>query len=477
MPHDFHRGRHTGLLVPLFSVPSRVSWGVGEIPDLVDLARWIRNAGCSFVQLLPLNEMAHGQNSPYSAMSAMAIDPVFISPARSVEVQKAGGSALLSDDERQALGRSRRAPAIDYAMVRRLKSRAFRAAFDVFEREEWSRDTARAQAFRAFIDRERWWLEEYTLFRTLHAHEQERSWRDWPAPLRDREPSALEAARSAHAHDILYYGYLQWLAAEQWRDARASCGIGVFGDFPFMVSGDSADVWSRQADFRLDASVGAPPDAFSETGQDWGLPVYRWSDIESGGYEWLAARVRRSADLFDGYRVDHLVGFFRTYVREQDGRAGFVPAVESEQIAQGERLLRLFRSTGARVIAEDLGVIPNFVRATLAGMEIAGYKVLRWEREWDEPGRPFRDPRAYPACAVATTGTHDTETLAEWWDAAPIDERRALAAVASLRDTSLDPDAPFSGRARDTILAALIASSADLVLLPIQDVFGWRDRI
>jgi 4-alpha-glucanotransferase len=110
-------------------------------------------------------------------------------------------------------------------------------------------------------------------------------------------------------------------------------------------------------------------------------------------------------------------------------------------------------------------------------MEIAGYKVLRWEREWDEPGRPFRDPGAYPACAVATTGTHDTETLAEWWDAAPIDERRALAAVASLRDTSLDADAPFSGRARDTILAALIASSADLVLLPIQDVFGWRDRI
>ncbi|HEY3885732.1 MAG TPA: 4-alpha-glucanotransferase, partial [Vicinamibacterales bacterium] len=354
MPHDFHRGRHTGLLVPLFSVPSRASWGVGEIPDLVDLARWIRNAGCSFVQLLPLNEMAHGQNSPYSAMSAMAIDPLFISPARSVDVQKAGGRALLSDDERHALERSRRAPAIDYATVRALKSRAFRAAFEVFEHDEWSRDTARAQAFRAFIDRERWWLDEYALFRALHAHEQERSWRDWPAPLRDREPSALEAARSAHADDILYYAYLQWLAAEQWRDARASCGIGVFGDFPFMVSGDSADVWSRQADFRLDASVGAPPDAFSETGQDWGLPVYRWTDIEAAGYEWLAARVRRSADLFDGYRVDHLVGFFRTYVREQDGRAGFVPAVESEQIAQGERLLRLFRSTGARVIAEDL---------------------------------------------------------------------------------------------------------------------------
>jgi len=91
---------------------------------------------------------------------------------------------------------------------------------------------------------------------------------------------------------------------------------GVFGDFPFMVSGDSADVWARQKDFRFDASVGAPPDAFSETGQDWGFPAYRWRDIAAGGFRWLAQRARRNAALYDGYRVDHLVGFFRTYVRE-----------------------------------------------------------------------------------------------------------------------------------------------------------------
>ena len=477
MARDFFRGRHAGVLVPLFSIPSRESWGIGEIGDLPRFADWMKAAGFSLVQLLPINEMAHGQNSPYSALSAMSIDPLFISPARAIDVQAAGGEMLLSADERSMLRAAREAPAVDYDLVRHVKTRAFRAAFDSFETNEWRADTQRARELRAFIERERWWLEEYCLFRALHAHERERSWRDWPAPLRDRDPAAIVAARAEFERELLYYAFLQWLAAGQWQDARSSSGIGVFGDFPFMVSGDSADVWSRQEDFRLDASVGAPPDAFSATGQDWGFPAYRWSDIAAGGYAWLSARARRSAELFDGYRVDHLVGFFRTYVREQDGRAGFVPAGEADQIAQGETLLELFRETGARVIAEDLGVIPNFVRAVLARLGIPGYKVLRWEREWDEAGQPFRDPRRYPSCAVATSGTHDTETLLEWWNNAPLEERRAVAAVPSLADAHIDPESPLTDRTRDALLAALLCSSADLVLLPIQDLFGWRDRI
>lgn len=477
MTRDFSRGRHAGVLVPLFSIHSRESWGIGEIGDLPHFADWMKRAGFSLVQLLPINEMGHGQNSPYSALSAMAIDPLFISPAQVIDVQDIGGEALLSSEERSALQAAREAPSIHYDLVRQVKTTAFRAAFERFETSEWRAGTGRGEELRAFMERERWWLDEYCLFRALHAREHEKYWREWPAPLRDRQPSALAAARADLARDILYYAYLQWLADQQWRDARAASGVGVFGDFPFMVSGDSADVWSRQEDFRLDASVGAPPDAFSATGQDWGFPAYRWAEIAAGGYAWLAARARRSAELFDGYRVDHLVGFFRTYVRETDGSAGFVPGEEAEQIAQGEQLLELFRETGARVIAEDLGVIPAFVRAVLARLDIPGYKVLRWEREWDDPGQPFRDPTGYPACAVATSGTHDTETLADWWNNAPPDERRAVAAVPSLALMGIDPESPFSDRTRDALLQALLCSSADLVLLPIQDLFGWRDRI
>ncbi|HEX6463916.1 MAG TPA: 4-alpha-glucanotransferase, partial [Vicinamibacterales bacterium] len=279
MPRDFFRGRHAGLLLPLFSIASRESWGIGEIGDLPKLGAWMTEAGYSFVQLLPLNEMAVGQNSPYSALTAMAIDPVFISPAAVPDVQAIGGENFLPASERDELARVRDSRAIDYAGVRALKDHAFRAGFDHFLREHWKRNTARGRQLRLFAGRERWWLDEYAVFRALHAKYGGRGWREWDAPVRDRVPSALQAARRELETEILYYTYLQWLAAEQWNQARADMDPGVFGDFPFMVSGDSADVWSRQKDFRLDASVGAPPDAFSDTGQDWGFPAYRWREI------------------------------------------------------------------------------------------------------------------------------------------------------------------------------------------------------
>jgi 4-alpha-glucanotransferase len=473
MPRDFFHGRHAGLLVPLFSIPSRSSWGIGEIGDLPKLGAWMAEGGFSFVQLLPINEMADGQNSPYSAMSAMAIDPIFIAPAAVPDIEALGGEDLLSPDDRAQLAAARDARGVDYGVVRAIKTRALRAGFDHFRATEWDAGSRRAQRLKLFLERARWWLDDYALFRALHAREHGRHWREWPADLRDRQPEALARARQELAGEILFYSYLQWLAADQWVDARDACGVGVFGDFPFMVSGDSADVWSRQQDFRFDASVGAPPDAFSATGQDWGFPAYRWKTIAAGGFRWLAARARRSADLYDGYRVDHLVGFFRTYVREQSGEAAFVPPDQPEQVVQGERVLDVLSATGARIIAEDLGVIPRFVRETLERLEIPGYKVLRWEREWDAPGQPFRDPASYPQSSVATSGTHDTETVAQWWEEAPADERRAVAAIVG----GGDPEAPFDARVRDAIVTALYAASSDIVLLPIHDIFGWRDRV
>ena len=477
MAADRVDGRRAGLLVPVFSVPSRASWGIGEIADLPALGRWMVESGFRIVQLLPLNEMAGGQNSPYSALSAMAIDPVYIAPAHVPEVRALGGESFLSTAERAQLRAARESRRIEYALVRPIKNRVLRAAFDRFCATDWRGQTARAAALNAYIERERWWLDDYALFRAIHARAADRHWREWDPPLRDRDPGALEEARQELAAATLYYAYLQWLADEQWNAARSSCGVAIFGDFPFMVSGDSADVWARQEDFRLDASVGAPPDAFSEKGQDWGFPAYRWKEIEKGGYEWLAARARRSSELYDGYRVDHLVGFFRTYVREADGSAQFVPAEENAQISQGERLLRLFGAVGATVTAEDLGVIPEFVRSTLERLGIPGYKVLRWEREWHVEGQPFRDPAAYPPRSVATTGTHDTETLAEWWDLADEAERAAVVRIPRLRAAGCNPRAPFSEAIRDAILEVLFASGSDTVLLPIHDVFGWRDRI
>jgi 4-alpha-glucanotransferase len=477
MPRDVFHGRHAGMLVPLFSVPSRESWGIGELGDLPRLGRWMADAGFSLLQLLPINEMAEGQNSPYSAMSAMAIDPIYISPATVPDIGALGGEKLLTAAERRRLAKARASKGIDYSTVRTLKRRAFRAAFEQFLEHEWKQDTDRALRLKAFINQAQWWIDDYALFRALHARERGRAWQEWDAPLRDRQPEALQRAREELGTEILFYSYLQWLASNQWKQAREACGIGVFGDFPFMVSGDSADVWSRQHDFRLDASVGAPPDAFSETGQDWGFPAYRWDVVAAGGYQWLAARARPPAHLNHRYRVDHLVGFFRTYVRGEDGTATFVPPDEPSQIKQGQEVLEVLGATGARVTAEDLGVIPAFVRETLIRLEIPGYKVLRWERDWDKEGQPFRNPRNYATCSVATSGTHDTETLAEWWDTAAPEERAAMAALDLSEPPAIDPASPFNATIRDAILQLLYAAASDIVLLPIQDIFGWTDRI
>ena len=474
----FAAGRHAGALIPLFSIPSRHSWGVGEIADLPRLARWLAAAGLDFVQLLPVNEMAEGQNSPYSALTAMAIDPIFISIGDLPEFGDAGGEESLSAEERSRLDAARRAASVDYIAVRELKSRVLREAFETFVALEWHSGSARGAAFGRFIEQSRWWLEDYALFRALHDEHDKRSWVDWDPALSRRAPQMLAEARDRLDGLVLYYMWLQWVAEEQWQQARRDCGrVGVFGDFPFVVGADSADVWARQNEFRVDVSVGVPPDAFSETGQDWGLPAYRWDVVAASGDEWLRQRASRCGALFDGFRIDHLVGFYRTYMREPDGSAHFEPPDEPSQLAQGERLMAHFAETGSRLIAEDLGTVPDFVRQSLARLRVPGMKVLRWERHWDTDGQPFRDPAEYPPDSVATTGTHDTETVAEWWDTAPCDERRRVCEIPALRNAGCTPDDTFSADVRDALLSTLYSAGSDLLILPVQDIFGWRDRV
>jgi 4-alpha-glucanotransferase len=274
---------------------------------------------------------------------------------------------------------------------------------------------------------------------------------------------------------------LQWTADTQWRDARTQThGVEIFGDLPFMVDGDSADVWARQHQFRLDVSIGVPPDAFSETGQDWGMPLSRWDVMAAEGFNWLRDRARRSADLYHGYRVDHLVGFYRTYCRPKSkGVAFFTPAAQAEQQALGESMLEVLRAAGSEIVAEDLGDVPDFVRDSLTQLGIPGFRVLQWERKWHTHGAPFRDPADYPSISVATSGTHDTEPLVVWWRQTSEDDREKVDEIPTIHRLTngtgiADAD---EGRVRDVLLEALFASGSDLVMLPVTDVFGWSDRI
>jgi 4-alpha-glucanotransferase len=464
----------------LFSGPSSRSWGIGEILDLVPLCTWLHHAGCDLLQLLPVNEMATGGHSPYSAISSMAIDPIYISVWAVEDVTALGGETSLPEADRRRLEAVRHSTGIDYPAVRELKEHVLRRAFERFLAEEWSQESARASALATFRREEAWWLDEYAVFRALRATHRERAWWDWDAGLAARDVSALGAAREELADEILYRQYLQWVATAQWQAARRRIApVELFGDLPFMVGRDSADVWARQHAFDVSATVGTPPDAFSETGQDWGLPVYRWPVFARENDAWILERAARAAELFGGYRVDHVVGFYRTYVIPADESPRFfVPPDEPSQLAQGERLMRAFMHPGARVVAEDLGTVPDFVRTSLLRLGIPGYKVLRWERAWNQKGQAFLDPAAWPACSVATTGTHDTETLAEWWESADEAERRAVAAIPFLAARAFAAgDAALTPRVRDALLELMFASASDLLVLPFQDLFGWRDRV
>jgi 4-alpha-glucanotransferase len=449
--------RQSGIIVPLFSLTSRDGWGIGEFGDLPIFARWLSEAGQSIIQILPIQEMPPIESSPYSAMTAMAIDPIYITMLNVPDFAGLGGELALDGPEQAEVARLRQTPRIQYGSIRRLKDKWLRRSFDRFLKLEIARGSPRAARFDGFVTAQSWWLREYALFRSLHARHDELPWTQWPEPLARADEHALAEITETVRGELVYRCYLQWIAAEQWAEAkRRSWPVRVFGDLPFMISADSPDVWARQHEFRFDATIGVPPDAFSDTGQDWGLPPWRADVMARNDFAWMRARARRYADLFDGFRIDHLVGLYRMYVRPIDKSvaAFFDPAAEHNQIVLGETLVRILRSGETRpdVIAEDLGSIPPFVRESMARLELPGLKVLRWERHWDRDDKPPIDPREFPELSVATTGTHDIEPLASIPDGDTEEKRSAM-------------------------LRSLLSAGSALTLIPLQDVFGWADRI
>lgn len=472
--------RLAGLTIPLFSLRTDRSMGIGEILDLADAGPLGLRAGLRLIQLLPIGELSGGETSPYGALSAFGIDPVYISWSAEPDL-----SPDLLDELRPTIESLRASPTVDYEGVRALKRRLLDEAFKVFSSRHLAENTDRARDFHAFVHRHGEWLWDLSLFRALKDEHDNAPWWEWAAALRDRDAIQLEHA-SARLRDTIHrYQYAQWIAHSQWSEARArleKLGVSLMGDLPFMVGRDSADVWSKREEFRHDASVGVPGDQFNEEGQEWGLPPYNWAVMRTNGFRWLRARARYAGMLGNRFRVDHLVGFYRTYsrpldrLRSSDGRllpGSFDPPTEAEQLAHGEAVLRAMMEGagehGARVIAEDLGVVPDYVRPSLLALGIPGYKVLRWEQD---QGR-FRDPKAYPRVSVACFGTHDTDPVASWWQSMPDWERKAAA-----RDFGIPTAEPWwSDDVHDALLRGLLGASGELALLMWQDVLGTFDRI
>jgi len=354
-------------------------------------------------------------------------------------------------------------------------------AFAHFQAHEGKRRGKRAKELAEFSKESRHWIDDWALFAALH-HQYDKHWKDWPKDLANRQPDALAKAQKTHADEMAFITWQQWQLDLQWRRARSDAqnlGVELMGDLPFVVAEDSADVWKHRDLFRPGMRVGAPPDALCAEGQDWGLPLFDWTAMEKTDFAWMRERAERAGRLYGLYRVDHVIGMYRTYYRSADGRkSGFTPSDEESQIRLGETLLALMDEYG-EVIAEDLGMVPEFLRPSLARLAIPGYRVLRWEKEdlWrDGRMQPFfRDPAQWPAISVATSGTHDTSTQAEWYDSSSHEDRRSLSRIPGLGQ--LNPDRRFDDEIRDALLRVLYQSGSNLCLLPFQDLVGHREQV
>lgn len=468
-----------GLMIPLSSIRTEKNLGSGEILDLIPFINWMRARHLSVLQILPIYETAPDETSPYQALSSFAIDPVYWSvlDANTLCHNEAIVACLASEAVRQDLESWREKETLDLKSLRALKYRLFRLAFTKFKLEEWDVGTAEAVTFQKFMDEKSDWLETYALFWQIKESQNWVPWCDWPELLKNRDAEHLRDFKAKHAEGILFIQYVQWVLWSQWAAVRThakTSKVQIMGDFPFLLSQDSAEIWWDQHLFHTDLSLGAPPDDFSETGQDWGLPLFNWQEMEKENLHWWRFRIREASKCYDMIRLDHVVGFFRVWVMPKNGSPYFEPSVEASQIARGKILLSaIIAEMGQCIpIAEDLGCIPDFVRETLDEMQIAGLKILRWEKSGDV----YIHPRDYASLSLSTTGTHDTSTLLSWWREMSIEMRRSFLGLLDALDSHC-PESDFSEALQKRVIDLLLDGESQLVIFPIQDILLEECRI
>ena len=423
-----------GVLCPVFAMRGADDLGCGDTTAVKEMIAWCARQGFRVLQVLPINETGP-DNSPYNAISAMALEPTTIAttPAALPDL-------LPADFDRLVTGNLRAGP-VRYRQVKKLKHDLLLAAFQRGRQRKAVADFAKANL----------WLPDYTLYRALlDENNGNDNWESWPAE-HQAPGSVPKALLEKLAERRQFYTYVQWVAHEQWRDVRRFAeaqGVALMGDIPFGVSRYSADVWGNRELFDLTWSGGAPPEsAFkpdeftAKWGQNWGIPLYRWDEHKKHKFAWWHRRVRQTSAIFHLFRIDHVLGFYRVFAfpwRPQENQqfvalnevqakerthgrlprffpnADDTPAHQQANCKHGEALLAMIREAAGDtvVVAEDLGVVPEYVRPNLAKLGSPGFKIPYWERNSDYT---FVAGKEYPRLSIVTPATHDHEPLAGHW--------------------------------------------------------------
>ena len=438
------------------SLPSR--GGIGDLgPAAYQFADWLADAKQTLWQVLPLGPSGYG-NSPYSCTSAFAGNALLIS------LERLADRGLIDRDRVLSLpdGES----PVDFASVRHNKLPLLREAADRFLK--YASGTPRDRFVR-FCKVNDWWLEDYVLFSALREQYGETSWNAWPKDIAERDPQSIKKLAAALEQRLGQERFLQFAFYEQWSSLHRYCsdrGIRIIGDLAIFVSYDSADVWTHPEIFRLrkdlspEVVAGVPPDAFSETGQRWGNPLYDWDMLKQTGYEWWIKRLGWAIETCDIVRLDHFRGFEAYWEIPADEPT----AVNGHWVpGPNEDLFVAVRTALGDLpfIAEDLGYITREVHELRKKFHIPGMKVMQFG--FGDRGAHIYLPHKFTPDSVVYTGTHDNDTTLGWWNNAATEDEKLLATA-------------YLGIGEEGVAWAFVrgalTSVANLAIVPVQDVLG-----
>jgi 4-alpha-glucanotransferase len=444
--------RRAGLLLHPTSLPGGV--GTGDLgPNAYRFVDFLASCDFTVWQMLPVNP-THGNLSPYACQSIHAGNTRLIS----LELLESQGWLKKGTEPPPAAD----ADEHDAFLYRKARLREGHAGF---LRAATPKDR---EAYEEFKAKRAYWLENYALFQALQDEYEGGPWWEWEPALRDREPAALEEARTRLAAPLEQYRFEQFLFFRQWLALKRYAnehGILLFGDMPIFVAENSTAVWARRHYFRLDEEgrplvvAGVPPDYFSATGQRWGNPLYNWERMREDDFWWWRERVRNHLLLFDLVRIDHFRGFEAHW--EIQGTAD--TAIHGYWVkGPGQELFEILRREfhPLRLVAEDLGTITPEVTALRDQFELPGMKVLQFAFDRN-PDNPYL-PHNHVPNSVVYTGTHDNNTTAGWFDELSREERLYVCSYLGVNESEM----PWA------LVRSALMSVAELAIVPMQDILG-----
>ena len=399
--------RESGVLMHITSLPG--AYGIGTMGKCAyEFVDFLRNAGQHYWQILPLTPTGYG-DSPYQSCSAYAGNAYIIDLTLLIEEK------LLLKSEVESIRWEDRADKVNFGLLYENRWKVLHLAYRRFT--EW-------QSLDAFCRENGSWLSDFGLYMALKEKHGGAPWYEWENALKHRDPDALWAARKELKEEIRFHSFVQYLFFKQW-DALHSYAkenrVEIIGDVPIYVPYDSCDVWSNPELFQLDESLsptavaGCPPDAFSEEGQLWGNPLYRWDVMKKNDYSWWIRRLAAAEKLYDVIRIDHFRGlesYWSVPYGQKTARDGkWVKGPDMDFIRAVKRQL-----PHVRMIAEDLGYLTQAVLDMRDESGLPGMKVLGFAFDSEEPSEYL--PHMYPKNSVCYTGTHDNMTMRQWFSMA-----------------------------------------------------------